>query len=131
MDTAILTELVHLTLLKEAPTSLGPEPAVDYVRRAVWGILNADDACTVSRSPQGFVQMMEIVVEVCRAFAPTVSATKTETTCMPPPSKPWMVVRVEAAGQIYKLVQSFIYLGGAVIEISDMSFEIARRTRAC
>ena len=104
---------------------------MDYGRRAVWGTLNADDACTVSRSPQGFVQMMEAIVEVCRAFAPTVSATKTETMCMPPPRKPRTVVRVEAVGQIYKQVQTFIYLGGAVIETSDMSFEIARRTRAC
>ena len=32
-DTAILAELVHL---KEPPTSIGPEPAMDYVCRAVW-----------------------------------------------------------------------------------------------
>ena len=38
---AILGKLVHL---KEPPTSMGPEPAVDYVRRAVWGMLYADDA---------------------------------------------------------------------------------------
>ena len=31
-DPAILTELVHL---KEPSTSMGPEPAMDYVRRAV------------------------------------------------------------------------------------------------
>ena len=40
-DTVILAELVHL---KEPPTSMGPEPATDYVRRAVWGMLYADDA---------------------------------------------------------------------------------------
>ena len=44
-DSAILAELVHL---KEPPTSMGPEPAMDYVRRAVWGMLYADDACIVS-----------------------------------------------------------------------------------
>ena len=47
-DTVILAELVHL---KEPPTSMGPEPAMDYVRRAVWGMLYADDARIVSRSP--------------------------------------------------------------------------------
>ena len=47
-EPAILTELVHL---KEPPMSMGPEPAMDYVRRAVWGMLYADDACIVSRSP--------------------------------------------------------------------------------
>ena len=59
-EPAILAELVHL---KEPPTSMGPEPAMDYVRRAVWGMLYADDACIVSRSPQGLAKMMEVIVE--------------------------------------------------------------------
>ena len=75
-ELAILAELVHL---KEPSTSMGPEPAMDYVRRAVWGMLYADDACMVSRSPQGLAKMMEVIVEVCRAFALAVSAKKTET----------------------------------------------------
>ena len=127
-EPAILAELAHL---KEPPTSMGPEPAMDYVRRAVWGMLYADDACIVSRSPQGLAKMMEVIVEVCRAFALTVSAKKTETMCMPPPRTPWTMVQVEAAGQMYKQVQPFTYLGGAVTEVSDVSVEIARRTRAC
>ena len=66
-EPAILAKLVHL---KEPSTSMGPEPAVDYVRRAVWGMLSADDACIVSRSPQMLAKMMEvIIIEVCRAFA--------------------------------------------------------------
>ena len=40
------------------------------------------DACIVSRSPQGLAKMMEVIVEVCRAFALTASAKKTETMCM-------------------------------------------------
>ena len=52
---AILAKVMHL---KEPPTSMGPEPAMDYVRRAVWGMLYADDACIVSRSPQGLTKMM-------------------------------------------------------------------------
>ena len=127
-EPAILAELVHL---KEPPTSMGPEPAMDYVRRAVWGMLYVDDACIVSRSPQGLAKMMEVIVEVCRAFALTVSAKKTETMCMPPPRTPRTMVQIEAAGQTYKQVQSFTYLGGAVTEVPDMSVEIARRTRAC
>ena len=127
-EPAILAELVHL---KEPPTSMGPEPAMDYVRRAVWGMLYADDACIVSRSPQGLAKMMEVIVEVCRAFALTVSAKKTETMCMPPPRTPRTMVQIEAAGQTYKQVQSFTYLGGAVTEVPDMSVEIARRARAC
>ena len=68
-DTVSLAELVRL---KEPPTSMEPEPAMDYVRR-----------------------------------------------------------EVKAARQIYKQVQCFTYLGGAVVEISGMSFQIARRTPAC
>ena len=117
-EPAILAELVHL---KEPSTSMGPEPAMDYVGHAVWGMLYAEDACIVSRSPQGLAKMMEVIVEVCRAFGLTVSAKKTETMCMPPPRTPRTMVRIEAAGQIYKQVQSFTYLGGAVTETPDMS----------
>ena len=126
-EPTILAELMHL---KEPSTSMGPEPDMDYVRRVVWGMLYADDACIVSRSPQGLAKMMEDIVEVCRAFASTVSA-KTETMCMPPPRTPRTMVRIEAAGKIYKQVQSVTYLGGAVTETPDMSVEIARRTCAC
>ena len=127
-ELAILAELVHL---KEPPTSIGLEPAMDYVRRRVWDMLYADDACIVSRSPQGLAKMMEVIVEVYRAFALTVSAKKTETMCMPPPRTPRTMVQIEAAGQTYKQVQFFTYLGGAETEVPDMSVEIARRTRAC
>ena len=48
-DMVILAELVHL---KEPPTSMRPEPTMNYVRRAVWGMLHADNACIVSRPPQ-------------------------------------------------------------------------------
>ena len=75
--------------------------------------------------------MTEVIVDVCRAFALTVSAKKTEVMCMPPPrTPPWTMVQIEAAGQIYKHVQPFTDLGGAVTETPDMSVEIARRTRA-
>ena len=94
----ILAELVHL---KEPPKSMGPELVMDYVRRAVWGMLYADDACIVSRSPQGLAKMIEVIVEVCRAFALTVSVKKAETVCMPPPRTPRTMVQIKAAGQTY------------------------------
>ena len=94
--------LAELVHLKESQTSMGPEPA-----------------------------MMEVVIEVCRAFALTVSAKKTEIMCMPPPRTPRTMVQIEAVRQTYKQVQTFTYLGGAVTEVPDMSVEIARRTRAC
>ena len=68
----------------------------------------------VSLSPQEIAKMMEVIVEVCRAFALTMSVTNTETMCMPPPRTPRTMVRVEAARQIYKQVQfSIYYLGVA------------------
>ena len=75
--------------------------------------------------------MMEVIEEVCQAFALTVSEKKTETMSMPPPRIPRTMVRVKAAGQIYKQVQYFAYLGGVVTETPDMSVQITRRTRAC
>ena len=56
-DPAFLAELVHL---KEPSTSLKPQSAMGYVCRAVWGMLYADDACIVSRSPQGLAKMMKL-----------------------------------------------------------------------
>ena len=110
--------------------SMGPEPAMDYVCRAVWGMLYAEDAYITSRSPQGLAKMMAAIVKVCRAFKLIVSAKNTEIMCMPPPRTPWTMLQVEATGQTYKQVQSFTYLEGAVTEVPDMSVEIARRTRA-
>ena len=45
-NTIILVGLVHL---KEPVMWMAPELAMDYnIRRAVWGMLCADDACMVS-----------------------------------------------------------------------------------
>ena len=61
-DTVILAELIHL---KEPSTSMESEPVMDYVYRAVWGMLYADAASIVLRSPQGLAKMIEVVGEVC------------------------------------------------------------------
>ena len=50
---------------------------------------------------------------------------------MRPMCRPRTMLRVEAAGQTYKQVQSFTYLEGVDTEIPDMSTEITGRTRAC
>ena len=52
---------------------MGPETALEYVRRAVWGMLYAHDACIVSQSPRGLKLMMVVIVKVCGAFGLTVS----------------------------------------------------------
>ena len=127
-DTAILAELAHL---KEPSTSMGPEPAMDYVCRAVWSMLYADDTCIDSRPPQGLAKRIEVIVQVLRSFTLTVSAKKTEAMCMPSPRTSWTMVRVEAAGQIYKQGHFFTYLKSPVTKTPDMSVKIATRTCAC
>ena len=53
---------------------------MDYVRRTVWGMhVNADDACIVSLSSQGFAKIMEVIVEVFLDFALAMLAKKIET----------------------------------------------------
>ena len=49
-DAGILADLIHL---QEQPSKVGPETALECVRRAIWKILYADNACIVSRSPRG------------------------------------------------------------------------------
>ena len=78
--TVILVELVYM---KEPPTSTRPEPSIDsVVGRALWGVLNTNDACMVSRSPWGLAKMMKVILQVCRAFGLTVSAMRTDTMYM-------------------------------------------------
>ena len=48
-DAGILADLIHL---HEQPSKVGPETVLECVRRAIWGMLYADDACIVSRSPR-------------------------------------------------------------------------------
>ena len=68
-DTDILAELVHL---QEQPRETRPEPTIDCVRGAVWGMLYADDACIVSRSPRVLAKIIGVIVVVCDAFGLTV-----------------------------------------------------------
>ena len=75
-DADIFADLVHL---KEQPGKVGPETALECMRRAVWGMLYANDGCIVSRSPRGLELMMAVIVKVCGAFGLTVSEKKTET----------------------------------------------------
>ena len=82
-DPDILADLVHH---REQPAKVGPETALECGRRAVWGMLYAEDACVVSRSPQGIERMMATLVFVFSAFGLTVSEYKTETMSLPIPT---------------------------------------------
>jgi len=109
---------------------VGPDSWIDYVPFEVWGMLYADDAFIVSRSPNELAKNMGIIGDLCRAFGLTVSK-KTETMCLPAQHTPTSTMEMEAAGQRYKQAHSFTYLGCSSTEIPDVSTEIARRTRVC
>ena len=126
-DAGILADLVHL---HEQPSKVGPETALECVRRAIWGMLYADDACIVSRSARGLGRMMAVFAEVFGAFGLTISESKTETMCMPIPRAPATKIVFNATGQQYRQTTSFTYLGGTVTEMPNLSDEIDRRIRA-
>ncbi|CAB1110683.1 unnamed protein product [Ectocarpus sp. CCAP 1310/34] len=66
-DEVIVRDLVYL---KEEERR--GEGLLDRVRRAVWGMLYADDAGVVSKSADGLARMMTIIVEVFREIGLTV-----------------------------------------------------------
>ena len=111
--------------LNESLKGIERETALDVVVRDVWGMLHADDACIVSRSPQGIAKMMSVFVEVFGACDLTVSEKKTQVMTMPTPRAPVEKMRIEAAGQRYNQTDSFVYLGGTVSETPDVSAEIS------
>ena len=84
-NAGILADLIHL---QEQPSKAGLETALKCVRRAIWGMLYADHACVVSRSPRGLGRMMAVFVEVFGTFGLTILESKTETMCMPIPRAP-------------------------------------------
>ena len=79
---------------------------MECVRRAVWGILYADDACIVSRSPQGLERMMVTMVDVFDAFGFTVSEKKPETMRLPIPHDPATPIAFTTMGQQYSQTTS-------------------------
>ena len=48
----------------------------------MWGMLDADDAGVVSRSPEGLEKMMTVIVTACAAYGLMVSEAKTEIMCL-------------------------------------------------
>ena len=86
-----------------------PSPAT-----SLWGMLYADDAGVVSKSPEQLRKIMVVIVTVCAVFGLTVSEAKTEIMCLRTRgmSDDTATFSVEAAGQVYKQTHDFVYLGG-------------------
>ena len=104
------------------------ETELASVEQAVWDMLDADDACVISQSPQGLAKMISICVQICGAFGFTVSEKYTETTCTPKPQ----ALAVDDTGneKCYEQADFFAYPGrDSVTETPDGMAEITRRRR--
>ena len=102
-DPDIVRDLVHLEEdLEENAAGVSSDPLA-CVRRAVWGMLYADDAGIVSKSAEGLAKMMTVIVTVFESADLTVSE-KSETMLLwtsdqAPRTSPLVI---EAAGQRYR-----------------------------
>ena len=99
-DPLIVSDLVYLD---DAPKGEDGRPrkegTLEMVRRAVWGMLYADDAGVVSTSPRGLTRMMGVIVVTCQKFGLTVSEKKTEAMHLwSHPHTTSNALRIEAAG---------------------------------
>ena len=131
-DPLIVSDLVYLD---DAPKGEDGRPrkegTLEMVRRAVWGMLYADNAGVVSTSPRGLTKMMGVTVVTCQEFGLTVSEKKTEAMHLwSHPHTASNALRIEAAGQRYKQTTEFVYLGGAISESAGLDIEIKRRIGA-
>ena len=129
----IVSDLVYLDNAPKGEDGIPrKEGTLEMVRRAVWGMLYANDAGVVSTSSRGLTRMMSVIVVACQKFGLTVSEKKTEVMHLwSHPHTASNALRIEAAGQRYfKQTTEFVHLGGAISESADLGTEIKRRIGA-
>jgi hypothetical protein len=93
----------------------------------LWSMLYADDAGIASRTQESLSKMMEVIVTTCAEFGLTVSEKKTESMYIATRSGETVKMTIKAAGQEYKQVDRFPYLGGIFSEAGGISAELSRR----
>ena len=130
-DEGIMDALVHLRKKRGAGGRGEATAGETVLATPLWGMLYADDAGIVSRSPDQLRKMMEVIVVVCGAFGLTVSKVKTEIMSLRAKGMPESTATfsVEAAGQGYNQTNEFLYLGVNVNHNVDLSIEVDRRIR--
>ena len=109
-DEGIMEALVHLRKKRGAGGRGKATAGESVLATPLWGMLYADDAGVVSRSPEQLRKMMEVIVVVCTAFGLIVSEAKTETMCLRAKGMPESTgtISVEAAGQVYNHTNEFV-----------------------
>ena len=81
-DKGIMDTLVHLRTKRGAGGRGEVTAGESVLATPLWGVLYADDAGVVSRSPEQLRKVMGVIVVVCVAFGLTVSEAKTEIICL-------------------------------------------------
>ena len=130
-DKGIMDALVYMRK-KRRTGGRGEETAGESVPATpLWGMPCADAAGVVSQSPEQLRNIMGMVVVVCAAFVLTVSEAKTEIVCLRTNgmAESTATFSVEAAGQVYRQTNEFVYLGGNINHNADLSIEVDRRIR--
>ena len=134
-DPNIVRDLVHLEEdLEENAAGVSSNPLA-CVRRAVWGMLFADDAGIVSKSAEGLtlgcLEMITVIVTVFEAASLTASEKNTETMLLRTPDQTPCTspLVIEAAGQRCRQTTQYLYLGRLINAIADIMPEIKRRVR--
>ena len=130
-DKGIMDALVHLRKKGGAGGRGGATAGESVLATPLWGMLYADDAGVVSRSPEQLRKIMGRIVVVCAAFGLTVSEAKTEIMYLRAKGMPesTSTFSVKAAGQVYNQTNEFVYLGGNVNHNTSLSIEVDRRMR--
>ena len=126
-DPYIVRDLVHL---EKDGVGVNAD-LLTRVRRAVWGMLYADDAGNMCKSAEGLAKIMAIIVTVFEAAGLTVFEKKTETMLLraadqAPQTSPLVI---EAAGPRYGQATQCIYVGGLFNTSADVMPEMKRRVR--
>ena len=119
-DKDLMNAFVHLRK-KRGAGGRGEATAGELVLATpFWGMLYADDAGVVWRSPEQLKRMMRVIMVVCAAFGLAVSKGMPDFIA---------TFSVEVAGQVYTQTNAFVYLRGRVNYKTDLSVEVDRRIR--
>ena len=126
-DKGIVDALVHLRKKKGARGQGEATAGESVLATPLWSMVYADDIEVISQSPEQLRKVMGVIVVVCLA----VSKAKTEFICLRAKEMPesTVIFGVEAAGQVHKQTNEFVYLGGDVNHKADLSIEVDRRIR--
>ena len=130
-DKGIMDALVYLRKKKGAGDRGEETSGESVLATPLWGMLYADDAGVVSRSPEQLRKMMGVIAVVCAVSGLPVSEAKTEIMCLRAKgmTESTATFSVEATDQVYNQANEFVYLGGNVNHNADLSIGIDRRIR--